>query len=487
MLGEPPVGSTTVVDVTNGTSSTGPGTTDDTGASTGNVDPTCPVDGGCSNKIDLLFVIDNSGTMGEEQLNLAKNFGLLLQQLRSLSDEDGDAVDVDVNIMVTTTDFDNPACQNPPPPPNYEAAEGAPVFTPCTERLASFTSRDGQTQLPQACTDVCDPTAPAAPTEHFIHFDRFGDNVEGGTVQDALSCIGPQGIDGCGFESPLESMLQALNPFACWNDPDGCDDPKWAFVERPFLRQDAVLTIVIITDEADCSVRDYSIMTDPTFMQTNPDTGQPAVSSGLCWNAGVVCSGLDPMTGAYDGCISAAKGPGGEIGVSDDEAVLHPLSRYRDLLEGLRSAGLVRDIVMLGVLGVPEVTAHADTPPHQPVAGGVSDLVYRQWRDPDVPSGGDILPEEWVAGITAADKTFEFGVGPGCTGYDAAAGTYTGQAIPPVRIREVCESLDVTDDPTTPQDETRVRCCIESICDDDFSAAIQCLAGLIQDVITPVG
>ena len=102
-------------------------------------------------------------------------------------------------------------------------------------------------------------------------------------------------------------------------------------------------------------------------------------------------------------------------------------------------------------------------------------------------TGGDILPDEWADGIDAADKTFEFGIGPGCTGYDADAGTYTGQAIPPVRIREVCESLDVADDPTTPEDETRVRCCIESICDNDFSPAIQCLGGLIQDVFTPVG
>ena len=44
--------------------------------------------------------------------------------------------------------------------------------------------------------------------------------------------------------------------------------------------------------------------------------------------------------------------------------------------------------------------------------------------------------------------------------------------------KEVCESLNSGDD---------VRCCIESICDDDFSPAIDCLTGIIQDVFTPVG
>jgi hypothetical protein len=64
---------------------------------------------------------------------------------------------------------------------------------------------------------------------------------------------------------------------------------------------------------------------------------------------------------------------------------------------------------------------------------------------------------------------------------------FTGQAVPPVRVRSVCESLDIPDDPATPQDEAEVRCCIESICDEDFSPAIRCLTGLIQNAVTPVG
>src|SRR5690606_27788264 len=43
----------------------------------------CDTQGNC-NLVDLLFVIDNSGTMGEEQLNLARNFPLLVQQLEAL-------------------------------------------------------------------------------------------------------------------------------------------------------------------------------------------------------------------------------------------------------------------------------------------------------------------------------------------------------------------------------------------------------------------
>jgi hypothetical protein len=58
---------------------------------------------------------------------------------------------------------------------------------------------------------------------------------------------------------------------------------------------------------------------------------------------------------------------------------------------------------------------------------------------------------------------------------------FTGQATPNTRVTEVCEALNSTD----PNGTEHVRCCIESICDDDFSAAIDCLTGLIGDSIQP--
>jgi len=445
----------------------------------------CDPDVPCQNKIDLLFVIDNSGTMAEEQLNLAKNFPMLIAQLQALDDGQGHQVGADVNIMVTTTDVDNPACHGKWVAPDYAPARGSPISTPCTERIARFSGyAPPGLVVEEACTDVCDPANPVAPSDQFIHFDRNGDNVEAGDAAAALACIGPQGIDGCGYEAPLESMLQALNPSACWNDPEACDDPEWSWIERPFLRDGAVLAIVLITDEVDCSVRDYSIMADADFMEPSPEDGTPKPSSAICWHAGVECGDLDPDTGRYSGCFAANHGKNGAPGVPDDEAVLHPVSRYIQVLDSLRAQG--REVIMLGILGVPEVTAHAETPPYEPTEGGIADVQYRPWRDPEYPAG-DILPDEWADNTRAVDKQFEFGVGPGCTGYDAASGTFTGQAVPPVRIRSVCESLDVPDDPTVPGDQSEVRCCFESICDDDFSAAVRCLTGLIQNVVTPVG
>ena len=133
----------------------------------------CDPDASCQNKIDLLFVIDNSGTMGEEQLNLARNFPLLIEQLESLEDGKGHPVGADVNIMVTTTDLgDNPSCHGIWEKPDYEAARGAPIASPCTDRLARFTGYGTNPfVIEHACTEVCDPESPVAPTDQFRHFD----------------------------------------------------------------------------------------------------------------------------------------------------------------------------------------------------------------------------------------------------------------------------------------------------------------------------
>ncbi len=458
---------------TQGGSSTGgsTGTKFDVGDNTGGNG--CSVDLGCTDKIDLLFVIDNSGTMGEEQLNLAKNFPLLVEKLESLTDSEGNPVNPDVQIMVTTTDYGNSLCT---PFQKHDPEKGAPIDTGCNARIDRFTGLGmNPPMIPQACTNVC-PTDVEPDGDPFIHFwgpnpednnipdtppvDVNGDMKPDSEVAQALACIGPQGIDGCGYESPLENMMQALNPSAAWND-----DGK---TPRPFLRPDALLAIAIVTDEADCSIKDPSVMQDMAFMETDPSDMQKRATSAICWNAGVSCTGPD-QNGVYSDCAST------------DNDKLQPIKRYTDYLINILREQQNKEVIMLGILGVPKVTAHNPNPPFEPTAGGVMDLVYRDWKDPEYPTG-DILPSEWANGVNAAKKTYDFGIGPGCTGEDGMGG-FTGQAIPPVRIKEVCEALNIDNGDGT----VDVRCCIESICDTDFSAAIQCLTGIIGESIVIPG
>jgi hypothetical protein len=462
---------TTSGDPTTSTGSTGTTAADSTSEeSTGLPDlpPPCEPDTpGCGPRVDLLLVLDNSGAMGHEQLRLTRSLPYLVERLEGLTDLGGTPLQPDVQVMVTTTDFGNPLC-TPFEPAGYEPARGAPVATACTSRLQDFTDLTGTVSLPEACETHCpQPLEPALP---FITFNSLGDNVpdvppadidgdgdDDSAVAQTLACLAPQGINGCGYEAPLENTLQALNPAAPWNEG-----------LTPFLRPDATLAIAILTDEADCSVQDYSMMNDESLMNVNPSSGSPAPSSAMCWNAGMDCDGPDAM-GVFSSCVPQ---------VSD----LQEVSRYTNYLVGELRESQGKEVVMLGIVGVPTVVEHDADPPYQPTAGGAFDLVYRDWIDFPYPAG-DILPDEWNAGVTAADKQFELGIGPGCTGFDSM-GDFVSQAIPPGRILEVCQALDYVDEASG---EPRYRCCLESICDEDHTAAIDCFMGLVQDAVTTAG
>lgn len=413
-------------------------------------------DGGSCDQLDVLFVIDNSGTMGEEQSQLADSFPAFVSLLRGLSDANGKLVGADVHIMVTTTDVPHPLC-TPFEKPDYDAADGQPIETPCTERLTRFTGLGADPPvMPEICTSRCSQAAPSVPTDPFIHFNPTTHNVIdpdglGDAAADALACIGPQGIDGCGMESPLEAMTRALDFGARWNRG-----------ERPFLRPGAPLAIVLVTDETDCSTLNFAyfdpkLQDDPEFGKywpLDPDSGQKREpTSAVCWNAGMTCAD-DDDDGVYEWCMS------------EDKQVLYPVARYVETLTSLRQLH-DKEVVMLVLGGVPQVTAHSDDPPFEPLSGGAEALVYRDWRPEDILPGDTDTP---------ADKQFEFGIGPGCVGP-------AGQAVPPGRIQEVCQSLDLPDDPDTAVDERGVRCCIESVCDSDYTAALGCLAGMLAPTL----
>ena len=393
---------------------------------------------GTCNQIDLLFVIDNSGTMGEEQINLSANLPGLLDALMGMVDDQGQPLEPDINIMFTTTDVGHPQC-TPFQPDNYTPANGAPRSDACIDRLDDFEGLGSNApEIPEACTNICPVSI--EPIDPFIHFegpDAAVTNIPGNDIAAAMQCLAPQGINGCGYESPLEAMIQAINPVAAWNQGD-----------KPFVRDGATLAIVLITDEEDCSVRGpegHEYFTNQmlnTYWEVNPETGtKTQATSAVCWNAGTECTGLDP-NGVYEECHAV------------DNEVLHPLSRYSSYLKTELIDMGAKEVVMLGILGVP--------------ASGVENLVYRKWKD------SDILPTE-DDDVIASTKQFEFGIGPGCTGTDGMGG-FTGQAISPVRIKEICQGLDGDD---------HVRCCVESICASDFSPAFECLADAIQEAALP--
>ena len=225
-------------------------------------------------EVDILFVIDNSGSMDDEQMSLGANFDRFIDVLDNL---DGGLPDL--HIGVVSSDMGSLGVLGPGtgcdgPGDNGALHVGAaPILT-------------GERFL----VDV----AGATPGTRVTNYS--------GDLRSAFAAAASVGITGCGFEQHLEAMNAAL------------DNP----VNAGFLRPNASLAVIIVADEDDCSAR------VPELFGNSPALG--LLDSFRCFEFGVVCDQADLRTpGLKTGCRAAAPSP-----------YLHDVQRYIDRLRALR-------------------------------------------------------------------------------------------------------------------------------------------------------
>jgi hypothetical protein len=177
-----------------------PGAGDDTPAPDAPVAPP-PVDPGpgCE-AIDVLFVIDNSGSMEQEQTNLIANFPQFVTVL--------EASGLNYRVGVTTTGRD------------YSWTMQAPI--------------GGALPMSQDGGDNGKLLKKGAMTKRWI--DKGDPDVAG-----TFSTLANVGTNGPGMEMPLGALRDALEDRIA----DGTN--------TGFHRADALLAVVILTDEEDCS------------------------------------------------------------------------------------------------------------------------------------------------------------------------------------------------------------------------------------------
>ena len=134
-----------------------------------------------------------------------------------------------------------------------------------------------------------------------------------GDIADALACIAALGDQGCDYEGQLKSVRWALDPT---NTPLG---------NAGFLRPEAALAVILLTNEDDCSVPDESPLFDPTAS----DMYGPA-KSFRCNEFGHLCQiggslAPPPKTGSVSnlqGCVSNDTSTGMLTKVGDEIAFL---------------------------------------------------------------------------------------------------------------------------------------------------------------------
>ena len=125
-----------------------------------------------SKKIDLLFVVDNSGSMREEQASLALNFPRFMQAIEAQGLPD-------LQMAVISTDIGAGGIKQD----KCAGIGDAGRFKAAGQLSAASRAR-----------------------RHFCSVDREGQKNFDGALTDAFACIATLGIEGCGYEHPLQSL-----------------------------------------------------------------------------------------------------------------------------------------------------------------------------------------------------------------------------------------------------------------------------------------
>ena len=211
-----------------------------------------------TNKLDLVFLVDNSSSMQEEQESLRAAFPALI---KSLAARPGGLPDLRVGILSS----------------NLGAGPTA-VTANCP-----VGGDRGQFQVRPVCSSMLKSGT-------FIQVAADGaNNLAAGAagLADAFSCLAELGTTGCGYEHQLASLQFGLAD----QGPNNAGS---------FLRDDAVLGIVILSDEDDCSGSPSS-----ADFYEDPVVGQ--AGSFRCSLRGHVCGGQPvppmPFTAPLKDCV----------------------------------------------------------------------------------------------------------------------------------------------------------------------------------------
>jgi hypothetical protein len=247
-----------------------------------------------SSAVDILFVIDDSVSMTDEQEQL----GIWSSELFDVLSPSGELPDL--HIAVTSSTLPIAGLRQ------CETGGGLHV---------------GGAVLEQG-RFLRDVAGPAGRERNYS-----------GTLTEAFAKMALVGDGGCGFEQPFNAARSALSGYA----PGG----------EGFLRDDALLLVVFVTDEDDCSASNPALFSDQ-YADACSDLGP--ITSYRCFEHGVRC---------YDGKGSRVFGERRNCRPDESSAYVESVSAFAEFLKGVKPNPA--QVIVAGIYGKPNhVTAIPD-------------------------------------------------------------------------------------------------------------------------------
>lgn len=285
--------------------------------------------------VDILFVVDDSGSMGDEQTRLSENFQALMTSLKQTR---GGLPNVHIGVTSTHVAAGD-SCSG-------DGKDGALQTNDCALNSGNYIidteptgctvdkTLDAQTgAITQCGANDCSQTNCAGEPGTELVTDENGcprcRNYTDTSLEDLFKCMAKVGTEGCQFEQPLEAMYKAL------------DDHE---ANTGFVRENAYLTVVLVTDEDDCSAASSELFNDSNDTAGGQDLGPRA--SFRCFEYGIVCDQESREEGTKTNCRVA----------EGDDSMLNDLGRYKDLLHELKDESMVLVAAIAGPVGDSTVT-----------------------------------------------------------------------------------------------------------------------------------
>lgn len=213
--------------------------------------------------VDILFVVDNSGSMLDERNELRANIDLFV----------GEMIDsgTDFQVGIVTTDVE---CNVPERDCSFSGRSSAGCCALMgSQPLCSEVDVDHDGTIDWS---DCDGGRLRAPTGHAPYFSRPAASARQQWITDFNTVLSDVGCNGSNMESGLEAMRRALTCARFGNSSD-CGSESIAQLNAGFLRDNADLVVILISDEDDCSFLQAS-----TYLKPQPASNALEQASHLC-------------------------------------------------------------------------------------------------------------------------------------------------------------------------------------------------------------
>ncbi|HEY2745096.1 MAG TPA: hypothetical protein VGL86_10755 [Polyangia bacterium] len=302
-------------------------------------------------KVDILFMIDNSISMDPMQIELRQRFGDFFQVFQDLADTDGTFADLHIGVVTSdygAGDLAGNGCDASP-----GGQRGLLQTIPSPKATNPPTGCLPPVGKPYIAYAFGSGTAAGAPTTNLPN------GTDAAALVDEFTCMASVGAAGCGFEHQLESVYAALHDHA---DTDNAG----------FLRADALLAVVFVTNEDDGSAPPAA-----KFYENNGDTsGTTALGQFTTYRQtrfAVDCGAKPIPYGMPDDMLTdCAPAPN----PTADPSLAYDVSRYISFFTKPAALGGVKvdpnDVILVGIMGptapfqtrliVPGSTQYQDCP-----------------------------------------------------------------------------------------------------------------------------